>query len=186
MSYQVTITTRDGQQTEVTTKAEAVSVEDKDGSLHTCVEWCRLDLFEEEGATDLLKSLWPGQDRLALSYEGSEVFLGTVSKVGYDKGHIKVAARGDQGQDPDALSVRVEEDDTDPMTARIFIDNKGHGPVSVHFGDGTPAMDDDGDGSGFLAHTYALEGQWTLTVTDKNEPSRNRSVFVTVPFDSGS
>jgi hypothetical protein len=186
MSYQVTITTQDGQETEIVTKADYVFVEDKDGMLHATIKWCRVDLFEEDGATDLLKGLWPGQDRLTLSSDGASVFTGAVSGVGYCKEYVKVEAHGDGSPDPDALSVRVEEDDTDPMSARIVIDNKGHGPVTVHFGDGTPAVDDDGDGQGFLSHTYATEGQWTLTVTDKNEPSRNRSVFVTVPFSSGS
>lgn len=184
MSYQVTITTQDGQETEVETRLDSVSVGEKDGAVLVCASWCRLDLAQDPAGSEVLGRVWPGQDRLTLSTDAEDVFWGSVVKVEHGRAYVTVEAKGDHDPAPDALSVRTDADEQDPMTVRVTVDNKGHGPVSVHFGDGTPAVDDNGDGVGHTVHTYALEGTYTLTVTDKNEPSRNRSTGVTVPFGS--
>lgn len=186
MPYTVTIVTQEGEETEVATNLASSSVKQKDdGALYVCVSWHLVDLYRDEPETvEVLKGLWPGEDRLILSLDESDVFWGNVSKVAYKDYCFYVEATSDAAPGPDDLVLQVDNDEQEPMAVRVIVDNKGHGPVSVDFGDGSDPVDTVADGNEELLHTYNTEGRWVITATDKNEPSRYRVAVVTVPAGS--
>src|SRR5688572_13609986 len=107
MSYKVTIVAQDGQETEIGVDTASTSVKEKeDGSLHVCVSWHLLALYENEPETvEVLKGLWPGEDRLILSSDESDVFWGNVTKVAYDEGDFIVEASSDMPPGEDDLTI---------------------------------------------------------------------------------
>ena len=184
MSYKVTLVAQDGTSTEVMVNPADVSVHYKENRLHVCVAWCKYDLVDDPEGHIAVFGAWPERDRLLLANrDGDEVFQGLVSGVGYKCDKVFVEAIGDSAPGPDDMVVTIAEDESDPMAVVVTVDNKGHGPVSVNFGDGTASIDNDGAGTP-LPYTYGTPGTWTVTATDKNEPSRFRSKMVTVPAGS--
>jgi len=186
MSYTVTIVDQDGEETEVGVALASSSVKQKeDGSLSVCVSWPLLALYEDEPETiEVLKGLWPGEDRLILSSDESDVFWGNVSKVAYGEGYFTVEASSDTPPGQDDLTLHVVQDQQDPMSVVVTVDNKGHGPATVDFGDDSEPVDTVADGEEELTHGYQMEGRFIITATDKNEPGRSRIAVVTVPVGS--
>lgn len=186
MSYTVTIVAQDGEETEVATSLASSSVKQKeDGSLQVCVSWHLLDLYQDEPETvEVLKALWPGEDRLILASEQSDVFWGNVSKVAYGEGYFTVEAVSDAPPGQGDLTLEVVQDNQDPMSVVVVVDNKGHGPASIDFGDDSDPVDTVADGEEEITHGYEMEGRFIITATDKNEPGRTRTVVVSVPVGS--
>ncbi|ONK13141.1 hypothetical protein [Streptomyces sp. MP131-18] len=90
----------------------------------------------------------------------------------------------DVGGEPEEMEVTAGEDTTDAsrMTASITVDNRGQGPVTLDFGDGTPAGSNSGDGQEATPHPYAAPGDYTVTARDADDTTRTGTAQVTVPF----
>lgn len=80
------------------------------------------------------------------------------------------------------LSVAVDPTDATRMTARVLVDNKGAGEVSIDFGDGTATVTNPGDGATPSNHLYAAAGSFTVTATDTDQPERTAQQVAIVPF----
>lgn len=65
-------------------------------------------------------------------------------------------------------------------TVRLRADNHGFGPVTIDWGDGTPETTA-GDGS-YVIHTYAADGEYTITVRDQETPAVVSTREITVPL----
>ena len=64
----------------------------------------------------------------------------------------------------------------------VTVDNHGQGPVSVTFGDNTPAVTNAGDNVTSSPHLYSAGGTYTVTATDTTDASATATLEVTVPF----
>ena len=62
---------------------------------------------------------------------------------------------------------------------RLHWDNDNQGGVVIDWGDGLPA-ESSGSSSGVLTHQYTKGGNYTITVTDADDPTRKTTVNVTV------
>lgn len=71
------------------------------------------------------------------------------------------------------------------MAVTVTVDNKGNGQVSLNFGDGTAAVNNAGDGTAETDHTFANDGDYTLTVTDVSDPTSVVTRQISVPFSGG-
>lgn len=65
-------------------------------------------------------------------------------------------------------------------TVRMRADNHGFGPVVIDWGDGTPTTVAQ-DGS-YVTHTYAADGDYTITVSDQQTPAITVTKDITVPL----
>lgn len=66
------------------------------------------------------------------------------------------------------------------MTVRLRADNHGFGPVTIDWGDGTdPTTAADGS---YVTHTYADDGDYTITVADQQTPAITVTKDITVPL----
>lgn len=65
-------------------------------------------------------------------------------------------------------------------TVRLFVDNHGFGPVLIDWGDGT--SDEESIEGRWVNHVYGKDGEYTITVRDKQTPAVKTSVDVTVPL----
>lgn len=71
-----------------------------------------------------------------------------------------------------------------PLTVELAVDNHGHGPVNVYWGDDTdPDTVDDAD---TVLHTYTTPGDHLITVTGADVPSRDavHGILVTPPISA--
>ena len=64
-----------------------------------------------------------------------------------------------------------------PGKVRLSWDNHGQGGVNIDWGDGKT---EGGGGGGVTSHIYTTGGNYTITVTDSDDPSRKVTVPVTV------
>lgn len=82
--------------------------------------------------------------------------------------------------------ISTEEDTSDAtrMTTALTWDNGTNGPVTINWGDGSPA--EDGAAAGTSSHQYAADGDYTITVTDADNPAGSSTVQVTVPYGAVS
>jgi hypothetical protein len=82
------------------------------------------------------------------------------------------------------LTVTVTPEPADPsrQIGIIHADNHGNGQVIVSFGDGTPVSVNPGDGTTPTVHAWNVPGDYTITVTDVDQPWRFVTVDVTIPF----
>src|SRR6185369_7833092 len=62
---------------------------------------------------------------------------------------------------------------------RLHWDNDNQGGVVIDWGDGLPG-DSSGSSNGIMTHQYAKGGNYTITVTDADDPTRKTTVNVTV------
>jgi hypothetical protein len=77
----------------------------------------------------------------------------------------------------DGEPLTVSEPSVAALVATISWDNDFYGPVTINWGDGDS---DDGDGEGEANHAYAAPGDYTITVTDADDPSRTAQTAVTI------
>lgn len=82
--------------------------------------------------------------------------------------------------DPAELVLTGVEGENPRRTVRMRVDNHGFGPVSVTWGDSTPAQTVQ-DGS-WVTHTYATDGDFTISVADQQTPAITVSKKITVPL----
>lgn len=82
------------------------------------------------------------------------------------------------------LEVQVNADpaDTTRRTASVTANNQGAGQVAIDFGDGTTAVSNPGDGTTVSTHAFTLDGSYTLTVTDVDQPERTLAQTVVIPI----
>ncbi|MFE2934838.1 hypothetical protein, partial [Streptomyces sp. NPDC059278] len=68
-------------------------------------------------------------------------------------------------------------------TVRLRADNHGFGPVVINWGDSTPETTAN-DGS-YVTHTYAADGDYTVTVRDQQTPAvvSQRDITIPLPAD---
>ncbi|MFE7963447.1 PKD domain-containing protein [Streptomyces cellulosae] len=78
-----------------------------------------------------------------------------------------------EGEDDSVITVNATISANDPsgLTVDFTVDNHGHGPVTIDFGDGQTAANA-GDGIEVASHTYAAAGSYEATVTDDDEAER--------------
>jgi hypothetical protein len=87
------------------------------------------------------------------------------------------------GPAPTLSAVEVPGD-PDRMTVALRVDNHGHGPVTVQWGQ-TPALPNGantGDNATPTTVIYTQPGTWSIVVTDNDEPTRTATIMVAVPF----
>ena len=77
----------------------------------------------------------------------------------------------------DGEPLTVSEPSVAALVATISWDNDFFGPVTIDWGDGAS---DDGDEDGEASHPYAAPGDYTITVTDADDPSRTDQTTVTI------
>jgi hypothetical protein len=80
---------------------------------------------------------------------------------------------------PDQPGVTVAVDATDRQKIAVTVDNHGHGPTVIDWGDGSAPTS--GPASGLIAYTYPVPGQYTISVSDAEEPEKVTRVVVKVP-----
>lgn len=84
--------------------------------------------------------------------------------------------------DEPELTVTVDESVSSGRGVLLAIDNHGNGAVDVAWGDGREQRVDDPDPARTIAHEYARDGIYQITVTDVDEPEvRKSSEVVSVP-----
>lgn len=81
---------------------------------------------------------------------------------------------------PDPASICVQRMAGSPNTIRLRADNNGYGPVLIDFGDTTDVVEAP-DGS-WTNHTYAADGDYTITVRDKQTPAVAATLDISVPL----
>lgn len=69
--------------------------------------------------------------------------------------------------------------ETNRRTVRLRVNNHGFGPVTVTWGDENSEEVQDG---ATVSHTYAEDGDYTLTVADKESPAVNVTRDITIPL----
>lgn len=184
MPYKVAIVAEDGSSTEVMVHPAEIEIHSEGNSLHVCVAWCKRTLVDDPAGLLAVTTAWPDRERLALlDRNGNEVFQGPVRKFSYDCDKFYLESHSHEVPNPDEMVLAVERDAADPMGIVATVDNMGRGEVSIDFGDGSAPVDDDGVG-GPVPHTYQIEGEYTVTAADKDEPGRYRSQTVSVPYGS--
>jgi serine/threonine-protein kinase len=77
----------------------------------------------------------------------------------------------------DGEPLTVSDASVAALVATISWDNDFYGPVTINWGDGAS---DEGDGEGEANHAYAAPGDYTITVTDADDPSRTAQTTVTI------
>lgn len=82
--------------------------------------------------------------------------------------------------DPATLTLTGIEGESPRRTVRMRVDNHGFGPTVVDWGDGTPTQEV-ADGA-YVTHTYAADGDYTITVADQQTPAITVSKDITVPL----
>lgn len=82
--------------------------------------------------------------------------------------------------EPADLIVTGLAGETPRRTVRLRADNHGFGPVVIDWGDGTPTTTA-ADGA-YVSHTYAEDGEYTITVSDEQTPAISTTRDVTIPL----
>jgi hypothetical protein len=82
--------------------------------------------------------------------------------------------------EPATLTLTGVAGESPRRTVRMRADNHGFGPVMIDWGDGTPAQEAS-DGA-FVTHTYATDGDYTITVSDQQTPAITVTKDITVPL----
>jgi hypothetical protein len=187
MPYKIHLAAENGEPVEITAKPTSLDIELKEETWSVCATWCRRALSDDPESFLAVTRAWPGREDLSLTgRDNAEVFSGKVTKVGFTDEHITLEAANPQEPSDEVMEMTVEGDAANPMQAVITVDNKGHGPVTITFGDGSPDEQNPGDGVTQTFHVYAVENVYDLTVWDVDDPARNFSNQVAVPFPAGS
>lgn len=119
------------------------------------------------------KELTPGEHTLKVCEKGATPPVCTEQKVTIPIG----------GQPPTTelkLTTVGDPADKQGYTITATVDNGGK-PAAVDFGDKTPPVDNPGDGKTPTPHAYTTTGTYTVTATDKADPSRKAESKVTIP-----
>jgi len=66
------------------------------------------------------------------------------------------------------------------LAVDVLAQNNGNGPVSLDFGDDSPAGTNPGDHKSITEHTYAEAGTYTVTATSQADPTKTGSAQTTV------
>lgn len=82
--------------------------------------------------------------------------------------------------EPADLTITGLAGESPRRTVRLRADNHGFGPVVVDWGDGTPTtVAQDGT---YVQHTYAADGDYTITVSDQQTPAITVTKDITIPL----
>lgn len=82
--------------------------------------------------------------------------------------------------EPAELTITGIAGETPRMTVRLRADNHGFGPVVIDWGDGEPTTTA-ADGS-YVTHTYAADGDYTITVADQQTPAITVTKDISIPL----
>lgn len=82
--------------------------------------------------------------------------------------------------EPAELTITGVAGESPRMTVRLRADNHGFGPVMIDWGDGSDAQQA-ADGA-YVTHTYAVDGDYTITVSDQQTPAIVVTKDITIPL----